>query len=103
MDEYNSVIQSKNSEFTHFVKNVVQNLPKEVYVVAGTYSQFIGFLRVVQPYGIVVRYVRDLQSLKGVHNIDVVYYGTWGYRDDLREIDEALHLCGVNSEMEINF
>lgn len=61
-------------------------------ILAGTYQQFLNWCKenMVSPLSRDVFYIADRDSLLGLHDVEVIKYGTWYERTDLEDIEQAL-------------
>jgi len=74
-------------------KPLFSHIPvRRIYVVAGTYWQYECWRRENQlGPGLESVYVADSYRLRGLENPLVIYYGTFGDRQDLDEICAIVH------------
>lgn len=65
------------------------------FVVAGTYQQYRSWMRsqgLPPNKGV---YVSSADKLRGVHNVNIHFIGTWQYRQDAHEIEAIARLVNV--------
>ncbi len=77
-----------------YVKEWFKGNDYPIHIVAGNFSEFQDFVIKKRQMGFhfEYRYVRDVDSIRGLDRIRGLYIGTYKDRPDLSEIQEFIHI-----------
>jgi hypothetical protein len=77
-----------------YIKQLFRGDEYPIYIVAGNFQEFQNFVIKKRQMGFhfEYRYVRDVDSIRGLDRIRGLYIGTYKERPDLSQIQEFIHI-----------